>query len=263
MTEDETRVLTPTPVLSPTRKLLLFAAAVLVLEGIVMLAGPSPNLTPYVLVLVPAASALGIAAVDGRRGVATLIRRAGVWRVRPRWYAAAIGIPVLEKVVVDVAGVALGATTPERLSHALTLSALLIPLVVLVPALIEELGWRGFGVQNAAEAGHSPIWAALTVGVVFLALHVPLYMPGQLYGDLPFWPLPMILLSMSVLLTWVYLETGSVLLAGLMHAAFNGTVPLTWGLDPSWVWPTRALVLTAVAAAVVILSSKPWSIRRT
>jgi hypothetical protein len=56
----------------------------------------------------------------------------------------------------------------------------------------------------------------------------------------------MILLSMSVLLTWVYLETGSVLL-GLMHSAFNGTVPLTWGLDPSWVWQARALVLTAVA----------------
>ena len=53
----------------------------------------------------------------------------------------------------------------------------------------------------------------------------------------------MILLSMSVLLTWVYLETGSVLLAGLMHSAFNGTVPLSWALDPSWVWQARALVL--------------------
>jgi hypothetical protein len=43
MTEDKTRVLTPTPVLSPTRKLLLFAAAVLVLEGIVMLPAQVPT----------------------------------------------------------------------------------------------------------------------------------------------------------------------------------------------------------------------------
>jgi hypothetical protein len=36
MTEDGTRLLTRTPVLSPTRRLLLFAAAVLALEGILL-----------------------------------------------------------------------------------------------------------------------------------------------------------------------------------------------------------------------------------
>ena len=117
-------------------------------------------------------------------------------------------------------------TTPDRLLQALTASAVVVPFVVLLPGLLEELGWRGFGVQVAVEDGHSPAWAVAVVGTLFLALHVPLYLPGQLYAGLAFWPLPIILFSYSILLTWVYLRTRSVLVTGLMHAAFNGTLPL-------------------------------------
>ena len=65
------------------------------------------------------------------------------------------------------------------------------------------------------------------------------------------WPLALILLSSSVLLTWIYVRTASVLLAGLMHAAFNATVPLTWGLDPAWVWQARGIALPVIATVVV------------
>jgi membrane protease YdiL (CAAX protease family) len=94
------------------------------------------------------------------------------------------------------------------------------------------------------------------VGLIFAMLHVPLYLPGQLYDGFPVWPAPLILLSSSILLTWVYVRTSSVLLAGLMHAAFNATVPLTWGLDPAWVWQARAVALTIIAVAVLI--SRPF-----
>ena len=162
-----------------------------------------------------------------------------------------------EKLAIDLTGSLLGFTTPDRLFGALSASALVIPLVVLVPALLEELGWRGFGVQAALDDGRSPAWAALVVGLIFVMLHVPLYLRGQLYEGLPVWPLPLILLSSSVLLTWIYVRTSSVLLAGLMHAAFNATVPLTWGLDPAWVWSARGIALPLIAIAVVV-----WSVAR-
>jgi membrane protease YdiL (CAAX protease family) len=179
-----------------------------------------------------------------------------VWRVDARWYLVALGIPVAEKLAVDTAGVLLGATTPDRLFAASSASALLVPVVVIVPAMLEELGWRGFGVQAALDAGRSPAWAAIVVGLIFVMLHVPLYLPGQLYDGLPLWPLPFILLSSSVLLTWIYLRTSSALLAGFMHAAFNATVPLTWGLDSSWVWQARAIVLTITATLLTVVSIK-------
>jgi membrane protease YdiL (CAAX protease family) len=130
--------------------------------------------------------------------------------------------------------------------------------VVILPALLEELGWRGSAVQAAVDSGRSPAWAALVVGMVFVILHVPLYLPGQLYHGLPFWPLPIILLASSVILTWVYLRTGSVLLAGLTHAALNATVPLTWGLDAAWVWQARAAVLPIIAVVVISAGGTRW-----
>ena len=87
----------------------------------------------------------------------------GVWRVRPRWYAAAILIPVAEKIIVDVAGLLLGQTTAPLLVSSLSIAALTVPLVVLIPGMLEELGWRGFAVQTAIDGGRSP---ALRVGVV-------------------------------------------------------------------------------------------------
>jgi uncharacterized protein len=245
-----------------SHRLPVFAAVVLVLEAVVFSIQPARNITPFLLVLVPAVAAVLVSAASGGRPeVKGLIGRMSVWRVRPRWYLAALGIPVAEKLAVDIGGSLLGLTTPGRLLGALSVSALVVPLVVLLPALLEEFGWRGFGVQAALDDGRSPVWATLVVGVIFVLLHVPLYLPGQLYEGLPLWPLPLTLLSSSVLLTWIYLRTSSALLAGLMHAAFNATVPLTWGLGTAWVWQARGVVLTLVAAIVIALTMKGW--RRT
>ena len=241
--------------LRASHRLSVFAAVVLVLEAVVISIQPDRSVTPFLLVLVPAVAAVLVSAASGGRPeVKSLIGRMSVWRVRPRWYLAALGIPVAEKLAVDISGSLLGLATPGRLLGALSVSALVVPLVVLVPALLEELGWRGFGVQAALEDGRSPAWAALVVGVIFVLLHVPLYLPGQLYEGLPLWPLPLTLLSSSVLLTWIYLRTSSALVAGLMHAAFNATVPLTWGLDTAWVWQARGVVLPVISIVVIACS---------
>jgi membrane protease YdiL (CAAX protease family) len=230
-----------------------FAVLVVALEASVFLVPLGRDLTPFALVLIPAAAGL---AVSARRGgvvaVRNLVGRLGVWRVRPRWYAAVILIPVADKIIVDAAGLGLGRTTLQQLlTSPLGIVALTLPLVVLIPGMLEELGWRGFAVQTAIDSGRSPIWATLAVGSLFFLFHVPLYLPGHMYHGLPFWPLPLTSLSSSVFLTWMYLRTESVLLTGLMHAAFNASTPLTWGLDPTWAWQARAVVLTVLAAALV------------
>lgn len=237
----------------------VFIALVLVLGFVIVAIRPAPEVMPFALVLVPAVAALVASAITGGwDAVKSTLGRLTRWRVSPRWYVVALGIPIIEKVAVDVLGVLFGVGTPERLVGALTVSALPIALIVLIPALLEELGWRGFGAQAAVDAGHSPIWAAIVVGLPFIALHVPLYLPGQMYDGLPLWPLPLILMAGSVLFTWVYLRTGSALLAALMHASLNATVPLTWGLDAAWVWQARAIVLPLIAIIVVVVTGWTW-----
>lgn len=239
--------------LRASHRLPVFAALVLGLEAVAFLLRLGRDVTPFILVIIPAVAAVIVSwAHGGRHDVRALLSRLLVRRVSPRWYLLAVGLPVAEKLIIDIAGTALGLSLPGRLVAALTVSALLVPVVVVVPALFEELGWRGFAVQAAVENGHSPAWATVVVGMIFMALHVPLYLPGQLYEGLPIWPLPLMFLSASALLTWVYLRTSSALLAGLMHAAFNGTVPLTWGLDSTWVWQARGIVQPMICIVLAI-----------
>ena len=246
-------------VVTRSQRLSAFAVLVMSLEAVTFVARLDPAITPFVLVFIPAVAAVAVSAVSGGRpAIVSLIRRLVRVRVGLRWYLLAVGIPIVEKLAVDVTGALLGISTPDRLVSALTVPALLVPLVVVVPAILEELGWRGFGVQAAVEQGHSPAWAALVVAALFLTLHLPLYLPGQLYAGLPFWPLPLSLLAASVLLTWIYLRTRSVLITGLMHAAFNATVPLTWGLPADWVWQARAISLILIAALVVGRVGTSW-----
>jgi membrane protease YdiL (CAAX protease family) len=236
-------------------RLPLFGALVLVLEAVAFALQLGRDVTPFVLVTIPAAAAVVVCwASGGEGGVRGLLNRLRVWRVSPRWYLIAVGIPLVEKLIIDIAGIISGLTTPGRLLGAMSMSALVVPIVVLVPALSEELGWRGFGAQAALDRGHSLPWAGVVVGLLFMALHVPLYLPGQLYQGMPIWPLPLILLSSSVLLTWIYVRTFSVLLAGLMHAAFNATVPLTWGLDADWVWQVRGIVLPLICITLLLVT---------
>ncbi|HWL90080.1 MAG TPA: CPBP family intramembrane glutamic endopeptidase [Actinomycetota bacterium] len=150
----------------------------------------------------------------------------------------------------------------DRPFAGLTTTDALVPAVVLFPGLLEEFGWRGFGVPAAMSGGRSGLWAALVVGAVFTLAHLPLYPPGQLYDELPLWPLPFILLSYSVLLTWIFLGSGgSSLLAGIAHAALNGWVPLTSGIDAAWVAQARAVVFTVIAL-VIIIASRPLFLAR-
>lgn len=129
-------------------------------------------------------------------------------------------------------------------------------LVVLLPSFIEEFGWRVFAVPSAPR-GWPLLVTALVVGGLFIIPHLALCLPGGLYDNLPLWPLPLILLSYSVLFTWVFVGSGgSALLAALMHAACNGLTPLSRGIDPALEWQLHALVVTIIAVGVVIFSKR-------
>ena len=87
---------------------------------------------------------------------------------------------------------------------------------------------------------------------MFTAIHLPLYLPGQLYDDLPLWPVFLTLMGYAVLLACMYDGSGrSSLLAGITHAGVNGFVPLTAGLDKVWVWEARGIVFALIGIAVL------------
>lgn len=236
-------------------RLITFGGLVAALTLIAMAAQLGEATTPFALVFVPFVSAIVVAGIaDGGGGIVTLFRRITRWRAAPRWYAAALGVPVLMWASITAVGVLLGTPVTSLFQELGTIPVVL--LVVTIPAFIEEFGWRGFAVP-AADRSWSVVKVALVVGALFLIPHVGLYLPGQMYEDLPIWPLPLIILSGSVLYTWVFVGSrGSALLAALMHAASNGLTPVSRGIDPVLVWQIQAVVITVLAVAVVLLSAR-------
>jgi hypothetical protein len=236
----------------------IFVVIVLGLCGIVFAAGLAREVTPFALVIViPIAAIVSAWLVGGSSEVRDLFRRIGRWRVPGRWYLIAIGIPLVATLAINVVGVLTGAATPGTVIAAIGPSALIVPLVVLLPALFEEFAWRGYGVEKAVQGGADFPRAALSIGIVFTAIHLPLYLPGQLYDNLPLWPSVLTLLGYAVLLSWIYLGSGhSSLLAGISHAALNGFVPLTSGLDAVWVWESRGIIFALLGLAILLVVSR-------
>jgi hypothetical protein len=235
-----------------------FIAVALLLELAVVAARPGADLMPFALVLVPALAATIVAgAGGGRSAVRGLFVRISRWRVPRRWYALAIGIPLLGTLAIDVLGIVAGQATISALIGALTPAVLIVPLVVFLPAVFEEYGWRGFGVESGVDRGISPAWTAMVVGAIFFAMHLPLYLSGQMYDGLSFWPAPLTLFGYSALFTWLYLGSGrSALITAIAHATANGLTPLTSGLGSDWVWATRGIVFGLIGLACLVALSR-------
>lgn len=189
--------------------------------------GTSPVMTlggPVFLVGVfaPGIVAVFLTAVDeGQEGVRALLSRIVRWRVDARFYAFAVLLMPVTKLVVALLHRALtgkwpvfGETQPALLLAATALSTIF--------QAGEEVGWRGYLLPRLSKrAGLGT--ASLLVGVIWSAWHLPLfYATGTdtYHQSFPLFALQVT--AYSVALAWLYWRTsGSLLLPMLMHAAFN------------------------------------------
>jgi membrane protease YdiL (CAAX protease family) len=233
----------------PARAVATFVALSLGLAGVAAagaVAGIAPALLPFVLAIGPLVIAMALATRDGR--ARKLFATAKQRPTRRGWYAVLL-IPVAATAIVIPVAVLLGAPVAGPFDKVLP-ALLVVPLVVLLPAFAEELAWRGYALDRLVTVT-SPAVAATLLAVPWVALHLVLFLPGQMYEGLDVWPSVVAVGSLAAITSWIYVRTGSVLLTGLVHALFNGVTPLLSGLEPAQSWQLRAIV-TAVFAVVVV-----------
>ncbi|PQZ93571.1 CPBP family intramembrane metalloprotease domain-containing protein [Arthrobacter sp. MYb227] len=101
-------------------------------------------------------------------------------------------------------------------------------LINLIPALGEELGWRGWLLPKLMAYG--PLPAILISGVLWGLWHAPLILLGYNYPLAPGW-LGMIMMtgmciSVGAIFGWLRLRSDSVWPAALAHATFNAAAGL-------------------------------------
>ena len=185
--------------------------------------------------------------VDGRRGLRDLFSRIGRWRVGVQWYAAAFLIPPVLMLLVLF-------SMRTLVSPDFTPKIFLIGILFGIPAgILEEIGWMGYAYPKM-RLQRSALSAAVILGLLWGLWHAPVvdYLGGAAPHGVYWLPFFLafiaILMALRVLIVWIYENTGSVLLAQLMHASNTSFLVI---LAPLHVSPAQEALWYAVYAAVL------------
>jgi len=221
------------PILRSGESLSAALAGPLVLP--LLLASVTPSLVSFVL--------SGIGA--GPAVIGQLLGQAGRWRFGIGWYAIAILLAPLIWVVSLGVAILLGGRGPE----------VRLDFLVPVAAIGEEFGWRGYALPRLQDR-MGALWASLLVGAIWAGWHLPYFTDPSIH-PLPFWIdfglFLVVLVSESVLATWIYNSThGSVLASMVYHHSTHvaSLVPVIPG-----VMGTVVMAIVSVAAAGVALAA--------
>lgn len=200
-------------------------------------------------------SVVGLALVylfKGWEGIRGMLSKMVAWRVNPLFLVFALFGAVLFVVPAMFAGGYLGGAGGVDPSQ-WTLIIVNFGYALVFGMLGEELGWRGFALPRIQRDAVALV-SGLVIGLVWGLWYIPLwFVPGNIHQSLSF---PLFLAQMvglSVLITWLYNNTGgSLLIVGLFHAASNTTLgllptlPLTVGTLPTLISAGLIWVLVAV-----------------
>ena len=175
----------------------------------VMLLGPSLTGLAITRALDPTA---------GLRGLAATLRR---WRLG-RWYAALLIPPILLWGILTC--------LQSLVSPAFAPNWFLAGVFFGIPAgFLEEVGWMGFAFEKLRARG-AALGAAAVLGLMWAAWHLPVVdFLGAAHPHGAYW-LPFFIVfaaamvAMRVLISWIYVNTASLLAAQLMHVSSTGAL---------------------------------------
>lgn len=194
---------------------------------------------------------------DGREGMKDLLARMKKWKVGWRWYATLLIFPVLILIVLIPLSILV---TPK-------LTPTFFPIGILMglfAGFIEEIGWTGF-VYPKMRLRLSVLRASILLGLIHALWHFAADFLGNflsfgLNWFLYFGAFFVFVVALRIIIAWVYENTGSVLLAQLVHASSSGflsiLVPIKYGGE---IWPIFYAVYAVgiwLVAAVIILRKK-------
>lgn len=202
-----------------------------------------------VMLIGPSVTGITLTAiVDGKTGLRNLFSRMGKWQFDVCWYAAILISPALILSVLF--------TLRTLISPIFTPNLNLLGIVFgLVPGFLEEIGWTGFAFPKM-QLQRSPLSTSLLLGLLWGLWHLPVIdFLGAAYPHGAYW-LPFaltfiaIVSAMRVLIVWTYTNTGSILLAQLMHVSLTSFLVM---FSPLHLLPVQETLWYAAYAALLWL----------
>jgi uncharacterized protein len=204
----------------------------------------------------------------------TLFKRFFLWRVDWKWYLVAILLfPTLRFTAILLTAWLTG--VPADYSHPMIrdLVPLDWPLIAMVIPWIlfevftngEEMGWRGY-VLPRLQAKYNALISSLILGAIWSVWHLPKFFGAGLNGDLSFFWFTVFTVSVAVLYTWLYNNTGgSLLLVTLFHASCNTVgvfLPVKFAVAGG-ILSNLETVFFVIVAMLVIVAAGAENLSRT
>jgi membrane protease YdiL (CAAX protease family) len=217
--------------------MLTFAATLLPMPG---------EIIPVVIVFIPALMAIVLMALsEGKAGVRSLLSKLSKWHLNFKWVVIALVLAFVMRLTISLIALGLGMIPAIHLRPGSPAQFVILALILLLFAMPEELGWRGYVLPKLLEQ-RSPFAAGLIIGLLWGSLHLALHLPGMMYAGLPLLPTLLQLIGLSVLITWLYVQTsGNILLTSLFHAAQSFFVVLNEGIPGKpLVWLMAGVYIT-------------------
>jgi membrane protease YdiL (CAAX protease family) len=188
---------------------------------------PLPKITGIlmfpVMLLGPSLSGIFLTGiVEGKTGLRDLLSKLLRARIRAHWYAALLIPPVLILTLLFA--------LKTFLSPVYTPNLFLLGVLFGVPAgLLEEIGWTGFAFPKMCSQ-HNALRASISLGLLWGLWHLPVvnYLgtatPHGAYWFPFFLAFTFAMTAMRVLISWLYTNTKSVLIAQLMNISSTGSL---------------------------------------
>ena len=216
-----------------------------------------------VVLLGPTVTAvLLIALTTGRTGLRQLIINQMTLRFGVQWYLSAfLVIPVIALIAIGLRTL-FGGPDLELFRSSLFPKIVLI----LIISLGEEFGWRGYALPRL-QVRLNALQASLVLGVLWGLWHFPGFLAGTgVPEDMPFYVFMLWVIPATVLITWVYNNSRSVVTAIAMHTSANFSfgffylTPHATG-ETATFWIFIGLLWAAVIAVVIVFG--PTHLSRT
>ncbi|MBD3276109.1 MAG: CPBP family intramembrane metalloprotease [Candidatus Marinimicrobia bacterium] len=205
-----------------------------------------------------------IGIIHGKEGIKNLLSRFIRWRVDVRWYAIAVlTAPLLVAPLLFILAQISPVYVPAIVTaeNKLTLIFMGVSVGLIFGGILEEIGWTGFAVPEMRKE-YGSLFTGFMVGILWGIWHIfpTLWGSGDAAGTLSlslFLPPCLfyvgVLPAYRILMTWVYDNTGSLLINMFMHASLTATtlfifLPAATGMDLALYY----LVLTAIIWLIVL-----------
>jgi membrane protease YdiL (CAAX protease family) len=213
----------------------------------------------YVGLLGPLVVSLAFILTSGSKALKADFRsRFNPRRLRPFYVIVAIAIPTVLMYLGILVSLPFGESADQfRVSRDANLVGMIILAMILAP-IIEEISWRGYGVDSL-RAKLGGLASTVLFGVLWSAWHLPLVLlPGTYQHEVATTGEPLFLANFfvsaipaAILANWLYYRNGrSILIGVLFHAAANAAAE---ALSATQVTKCIVTVLWLVVAVVVLV----------